>query len=289
METVEPVSGPFGALIGDLDLTTPLDAATAGRLRAALGRFRLLRIEAGEVTPERLTNLGRCFGQLEQYPWISPLPGSPWVIEINKEPDETVNFGGMWHSDLIYQATPSSATLVGMVDTPETGGDTLFADTVAAASSLPPELKAGLVGLWGWYADDALEARLGTAALVGPEANRTVRHRQSSGDGPDPVRHPVLAASPSTGETTLFFSRPYLLRFDGLRDDEGDLLAERLEAHITRDANVVRLSWKPGTIAVWDNYCVSHRALNDYHGHRRRILRVSVAGTGLRAAPAGGA
>lgn len=121
LPTIETSSGPFGAIVGNLDLERPTQPSVARLLRDALATHKLLRFEVPEATPEIMTRLGRCFGVPHPYPHASPMPGHPLVLQIEKGRHDTVNFGGMWHADLIYDSNPSAATLVGMVQTPESG------------------------------------------------------------------------------------------------------------------------------------------------------------------------
>jgi taurine dioxygenase len=280
LPTIETSSGPFGAIVGNLDLERPTQPSVARLLRDALATHKLLRFEVPEATPEIMTRLGRCFGVPHPYPHASPMPGHPLVLQIEKGRHDTVNFGGMWHADLIYDSNPSAATLVGMVQTPESGGDTLFADGEAAASALPSDDRSTLRGVVGRYHAEALAMRLPNEELLDCPSRQAASWPSTVHQTDRTARHPVLARHPVTGSPTLCVSRAYLVGFEGMSPSASDELSATLEAFMTQDRFVVRLEWKRGTIAVWDNRCLLHRALNDYQGMVRIIRRVSILGHG---------
>ena len=70
----------------------------------------------------------------------------------------------------------------------------------------------------------------------------------------------------------------HTLRFRDMTREESLPLIEHLCREAVRPELCFRLRWAPGTLAIWDNRCVQHYALNDYHGHRRVMHRVIVAG-----------
>lgn len=55
-------------------------------------------------------------------------------------------------------------------------------------------------------------------------------------------------------------------------------LIDFLFAHQTRAEFTCRFSWAVGSIARWDNRCVLHHPIHDYHGDTRLLHRVTLQG-----------
>ena len=74
--------------------------------------------------------------------------------------------------------------------------------------------------------------------------------------------------------------RGVMHRIDGLAQDESDALLDFLDAHVAQPRFHVRWNWAPGQLAFWDNRCTLHNPVNDYHGFRREMHRITLAGRG---------
>src|SRR4051812_38654295 len=92
------------------------------------------------------------------------------------------------------------------------------------------------------------------------------------------VLHPVVRRHAVTGRKALFVNPVYTQRFEGMTAEESRPLLQFLFDHATRAELTCRLRWEPGTLAVWDNRCLMHLAINDYDGSRRLLHRTTVAG-----------
>ena len=57
------------------------------------------------------------------------IDGFPEIITVTKLPHETVNFGGIWHSDTVYLERPPMATMLVAREVPPYGGDTMWSRT----------------------------------------------------------------------------------------------------------------------------------------------------------------
>jgi taurine dioxygenase len=92
------------------------------------------------------------------------------------------------------------------------------------------------------------------------------------------VAHPVVRRHPETGALALFVNPVYVTRFEDMSEAESRPLLATLQNQATRAEMTCRLSWRPGTLAIWDNRCTQHLAVNDYDGQRRLLHRTTVAG-----------
>src|SRR6266481_871484 len=90
------------------------------------------------------------------------------------------------------------------------------------------------------------------------------------------AEHPVARTHPDTGKKALYVSRSHTIRFKGMTGEESQPIIGFLQAHQTRPEFTCRVRWTPGTLTIWDNRCTQHNAVNDYHGQRRRMRRLTV-------------
>jgi len=95
--------------------------------------------------------------------------------------------------------------------------------------------------------------------------------------------HPVVTVHPVTGRRALYVNPVYTTRFEGWAREESHALLAHLHRHSINENFTCRLRWSASTLAIWDNRCTMHNALNDYSGVRREMYRTSVRG----AAPVG--
>ena len=201
------------------------------------------------------------------YPFVKDMPGFPGVIEVKKLPDETENFGGVWHTDTPYLPEPAAAAMLYGDVIPTSGGDTLFANMYDAYDALSPGLKTLLGRLRAHFDADK-------AAIAATRQHRTdqppMRHLTAE--------HPVVRTHPRSGRKLLYVSRAHTTRFVGWTEAESQDLLAYLFDQQNREEFTCRFSWTPGSVAFWDNRACQHYPLNDYPGELRRMLRVSLAG-----------
>ena len=184
---------------------------------------------------------------------------------------ETVNFGGVWHSDTTYLPRPPMATLLIARETPPAGGDTLFASQAAAYEALPATTQQQLLGM----------RAINSSAKA--EVSRTREDRLRDAARTDDAQvfeavHPVARTHPETGRRALFINPAHTVRFDGMSEADSAPLLELLFLHQIAPAFTCRVRWKPGTLAIWDNRQLLHFPINDYDGHRRVMHRITLAG-----------
>jgi taurine dioxygenase len=199
------------------------------------------------------------------------------VIAVLKEADERKisTFGGTWHSDFSFLPEPPSLTLLHAVELPEVGGDTVWASQYAAYDTLSAAMQRLLDPLravqTGWPH--------GTRG-PGPNAavSRSVVMTRNDPSADVEVAHPIVRVHPVTGRKALFVNPVYTQRIEGMTDAESTPLLQFLFDHAVRAELCVRHRWRPGDLAIWDNRCLLHLAVNDYDGSRRLLHRTTVAG-----------
>ena len=251
------------------EVLTP-DSALIDGLRQAFLRHHVLVIRDQNLTPTQQLAFAKQMGEPAIYPFVAGLDGFPMITPVIKEATETVNFGGLWHSDTAYLEHPPKATMLLARELPPSGGDTLFASQVAAYEALSDGMKALLAPLRG------------INASAKADVTRTREDRvDKDGDGAKKsfiARHPVVRTHPETGAKALYVNRGHTIGFDGLTEAESAPLLEFLYAHQVRDEFVCRVRWRPGTLVLWDNRACQHYPVNDYHGHRREMHRITLEG-----------
>lgn len=269
-----PLAPAIGAEVAGLDLARPLGSGVAAALCDAFVRHGVLFFRDQSLSPGDLVAFARHFGPVGRYPFAEPLPGHPDVIAIIKEADQKTNFGGLWHTDTPYRACPSLGSVLYAVEVPAVGGDTLFASGIAAYESLSDGLKRTLAGLRVINSAALHQGRLGrNLSRDGAMKGRNIEAVET-----EQAIHPAVRTHPVSGRRSLYVSPAHAARFDGWSEAESRPLLDYLFTVITREENTCRFRWTKGALAVWDNRQAFHYPLNDYHGHRREMHRVTIEG-----------
>jgi taurine dioxygenase len=272
---IRPLAGSLGAEIVGIDFTRELSNSETADVYGAFLAHKVLHFRGPVLTPAEQLRAAKVFGEPDIYPFIKGLPDHPEIIEILKTEKDTVNFGGGWHSDTAYLPEPAKGTLLMALETPAAGGDTLFANTVAAYAALSDGLKAALEGLQGVNDSNSLYggSRAQAMAKLDGMAQNNIAEAEVYVSA-----HPIVRTHPETGEKGLYLSRAHTKRFAGMTEAESKPLIDYLADYIVRPEFTCCVRWIPGAITVWDNRVTQHCALNDYQGKRRRMRRVTLKG-----------
>lgn len=272
---VTQAGGSAGAYVTGLDLSGPLDPEEVAGLRQALADHLVVALPEQAISLDDLERLTDQLGGRDMTPFVTPMEDRPYVIRILKEPHETLNFANAWHTDLSYLPAPPSFTLLYCLEAPPFGGDTLWANQYLAYETLSAGLRETLLELEAVhsagmaYADggylDGVKHLMSTPIAPSPEA----RKAQS---------HPAVLAHPETGRSALYVNPVYTTGIAGWSRVDSEGLLQRLYRHSVNENFTWRLRWARGTLAIWDNRCTQHFAMNDYQGHRREMVRTSVKG-----------
>ena len=269
---VVPLAGALGAEIFGVDLKNSPDS-TWKEIHGNFLEYSVLAIRDQKLEPSDIMKVGAHFGAPCHYPFVTGMEGFPFIFEVVKEESERINFGGNWHSDTTYLAQPPLATLLYAVETPAHGGDTLFTSTRAAYDALSDGMRAMLDQLVG-VNSAGLKHSGGRSDLHKGIAGMKVHDTESAAQLES--EHPVARTHPDTGKKALYLSRSHTLHFKGMSEEESRPIIDYLQLHQTRPEFTCRVRWAPGTLTVWDNRCTMHNAINDYHGQRRRMRRLTV-------------
>ncbi len=267
---IEPLAGALGAEVRGVDLRKLHDWKA---VEDAFLKHSVLVFRDQEIEPADLMRIGARFGQPCHYPFVTGLEGFPFIFEVVKEEEEKVNFGGNWHSDTAYLAQPPLATLLHALEVPATGGDTLFSNTAAAYEALSEGMRAMVDKLVG-VNSAGLKVTGGRRKMHSTIGSMKVHDTENAEQYE--AEHPVARTHPATGRKALYLSRSHTIRFRDMSEEESRPLIDFLQAHQIRPEFTCRVRWAPGTLTVWDNRCTQHCAINDYHGQRRRMRRLTV-------------
>jgi taurine dioxygenase len=272
---VRPLSSAVGAEVSGVDLVD-CDGPTFVEIHRAFLNHHVLFFRDQELSLESHKAFGRRFGSLNVHPQYVPLDGHPEILPIVKEADAEHNIGGVWHSDITFLERPALGSILYAIDVPATGGDTLFANQELAFEELSTGLRQLLLGLRAVHSDHTLSDR-----VEAENRNMTRSTKLSEEAMRQPVvenLHPVIRTHPETGRKSLFVNRAFTVRFENMTVAESKPLLEFLYEQATKPEFTCRFHWENCSVAMWDNRCVQHYALNDYHGQRRYMHRVTVNG-----------
>jgi alpha-ketoglutarate-dependent taurine dioxygenase len=268
---IRPLSSALGAEIFGVDLAATLDDETVRALRRALLEHVVIFFRDQELTPHGLLALAERFGEVVEYPLIKGLPECPLVLPVIKEPEDRSNFGGVWHSDTAYLERPAMASLLYALETPLAGGDTMFANMYLAYETLSEGMRRLLDGL------NAVNVAGKAVALQTRQDMYSKRGTAADVEAVSAI-HPVVRTHPETGRKALYVNLAHTLRFEGMTEAESAPILEYLFAWQIQPELTCRFRWRPGSLAFWDNRASQHYPLNDYHGHRRVMHRVTLRG-----------
>ena len=252
---ISPATGALGAHIDGINLAGLSDSEFAD-LKSALDEHLVLYVADQNLDRHQLSALGRRFGP----PFLHPLVNNgyedcPDVLELLREPDDDVMFGGeSWHADVTWMNPAGYVSILHGIELPPVGGDTAFASTIAAFEALSDGPKAFLRGqsAWHWY------------------------HLYENLEDPDyGALQPVVRRHPASGREGLYINRMFINRFDGMTEAESAPLLDHLFGHMEQHPFTCRFRWQQGGVIVWDNPFTLHYPINDFTGARRRMIRTT--------------
>lgn len=258
------LAGNIGAEISGVDAGAPLSDETVATVRQALLEHKVVFLRDQDLTYDRQVAFAERLGELTLgHPIYDAPDGRPHLREIDSAQGTRANH---WHADLTFVDRPPAIMLLRAVVIPPVGGDTLWANAVAAYNSLPDELRDLADRLRIVHSNDS------------DYTHDTVRARLDYVSYIFEAEHPAVHVHPETGERALLvggFARSVV----GMSPQAGRDLIRLLQEHITKPEHTVRWKWRVGDMAIWDNRATQHYAIFDYGTERRRGERITVVGS----------
>lgn len=272
--TVRRVSGGCGAEVLGVNLASLSNSDWQG-IRDAYREFGVIFFRDQRITPEEHIAFARRWGPIDINKFFKADAAHPEIAEVRKEADQTSNIGGGWHTDHSYDEAPAMGSILVARELPEFGGDTLFANLYAAYDALSDGLKASLGSLRAVHSSRHVFGTEG--AYKATDLEKTFGNEHLVGD----TVHPVVITHPESRRKALYVNPAFTVHFEGWTAEESRPLLEYLYRHAARPEFTCRFGWAEGSVAFWDNRCTWHYALNDYHGQRRLMHRITVGGVPL--------
>ncbi len=273
------MAGALGATVRGIDLRKVTESEELSGVRTALADHLVVFLPEQDMDLDDLERITDLLGGRDTTPYVTPLADRPFVIRVIKEPGDQLNFANAWHSDLSYLPAPPSYTLLHAWEVPAFGGDTVWSNQYLAYETLSRGLQQALSGL---RAVHSAGMAYGTGGFLDQVKDLTSMAIDPSPDASKECAHPTVITHPTTNRKALYVNSVYTTRFDGWSPTESQALLGYLYQHAVNENFTCRLRWERHTLAIWDNRCTMHNALNDYSGVRREMFRTSVKGSSPR-------
>ena len=273
---VKPLSGNIGAEIGGVNLKK-ISKEQFKEIKIVFGKYGVIFFRNQNLSPEEEIIFAELWGEININRFFTNLEGYPKIALVSKEPDQKKNIGGAWHTDHTYDLEPAMGSILFAHQVPKKGGDTLFSSMYAAYETLSDGLKDTLKNMYGRHSSRHV---FGTSRAE--RNDDTVGRIINSDKAKQDAIHPVVITHPQTGKKALFVNPTFTLGFDGWSDEDSKPLLNYLYSHATKPEFTCRFKWEEGSIAFWDNRSTWHLAVNDYHGQRRLMHRITINGTRLK-------
>ena len=271
------IAGALGAEISGVDLAQPLSDDVMAEVRAALLGNLVIFFRDQKITPEQQLAFAKRWGAIHLHPFVEGIPDYPEILEIKKSDGDRRNFGGTWHTDQMFNPRPAMATMLYSHKVPEFGGDTLWTNQYLALQTLSPAMQAMLAPL------KVVARGEGTKKYEGKSRRQYYGERLATvrvkdpGDLQTTAAHPVVRTHPETGRKSLYVGS-HVNEFEGMTEAESTPLVNFLMEHSIRPEFTARFRWSAGALALWDNRCTMHFAINDYPAGTRLMHRITIRG-----------
>jgi taurine dioxygenase len=273
---IKNLDAALGAEVADIDLSKPLPRSDIDVIEAAW-RERLVVVFHGQLLSDpQLIAFSRNFGELdppgpnpygepfnEEHPELNVISN---VVEDGKPIGNLGDGEAVWHADMTYVDVPPKAAILHALEVPppEAGGNTYFANMIAAYESLPADLKKAVDGRVAVH-----DASRNSAGMLRKGYKEVTDVRETVG-----AHHPMVSTDPKTGRKALFLGRRPNAYVPGLSVTESEALLDALWAHATQPRFAMCHEWRVGDLLIWNNLSVLHRR-DPFDPKTRRVMHRS--------------
>jgi len=275
-----PLSPALGAEISGVNIAGGISDAQFAELRQAFADYAVIFLRDQDITPEQHIAFAERWGKINVNRFFQPTDDYPVIAEVRKEADQKANIGSSWHTDHSYDQCPAMGSILYAREVPSVGGDTLFASMYAAYDALSDGLKKMLSTM---RAEHSSRHAFGDVAYLDRDLDDLGGRLGNTAAATQDALHPVIIRHPFSGRPALYVNGDFTVKFEGWSKQESQPLLDYLYAHASQNEFTCRFNWRKGSIAIWDNRATHHCALNDYHGERRLMHRITIEGEDLGA------
>ncbi len=278
---VFPLSHAVGAEIDGVDIAAGVSEKQFAEIRRAFTDYSVIFFRGQSLSPDQHIAFAQRWGKINVNRFFQPVESHPIIAEVRKEAHQKSNIGAAWHTDHSYDEIPAMGSILYARAVPEVGGDTLFASMYAAYETLSDGMKKMLHSL---RAEHSSRHVFGEQAYVGIDTDDIGERLGNISAATQDAVHPVVIRHPLSGRPALYVNGDFTVKFEGWSQQESQPLLDFLYQHARQNEFTCRFKWQQGSMAIWDNRATHHCALNDYHGERRLMHRITIDGEALSAA-----
>lgn len=276
----EPLHSEFGIKITGVDLAREIDDELMDEIRAAIDEYAFVYFPDQPFDDDRQLDFTRMLGEPEPdhvaagdgrknyFGTIGNVQQDGTALGASHKKTVFSTGNNMWHSDASFKAVPAFVSIMAAYETPDEGGETIFASGRSAYDRLTPEEKERVDPMIAIH--DYVFSRSKVAPdAVSPGLAKTL----------PPVRQRLVRKNPRTGRKNLFLGS-HVREIEGLSFEESRDLLDGLLGSATTESHQYSHAWKPGDFAIWDNRCLVHRGAGyDADKYRRYMRQTRVRGT----------
>ena len=277
--SVTPTGAACGAFVTGVDLAQDMSADLAAELRVHWLEHKVLAFPEQTMSDADLERYTQCFGAFGEDPFFGHIDGHENIAAIQRKADEkSPIFAEFFHSDWSFLDVPPAGTCLFGITIPPVGGDTLFANQVAAYERLPDAMRDKADSLTAIHSAELAYAPTGAYGDNEQESDRSIAIIPSE-KAREKREHPFVRTHHETGKKALFSSPAYIQGFAGLEKEESDALLIEFYTLQSAESLTYAHKWEKNMLVMWDNRSLLHAATGGYDGHERLLHRTTIADT----------